>query len=158
MLNTPSSRRNREEEDEKLNLIPILDSVFILIFFLLTSAQFLKIYNIGGDAPIVSTTPPPKKKKNLDLEIKISKSRVQIFTYGKGSPDKSYALNKDSLSGFHKHLVNLKEKNPKETSLVVKVNQNVIYDDMVLVLDRVRYYKGESEEDSPLFNQLVFIE
>ena len=38
-MRLPSSRRKKRPE-EKLNLVPIMDSVFIFIFFLLMSAQF----------------------------------------------------------------------------------------------------------------------
>ena len=43
MLRAPS-RRQRKEPEKRLNLIPILDSVFIFIFFLLMSANFIKIF------------------------------------------------------------------------------------------------------------------
>jgi hypothetical protein len=36
------------KKPEKLNLVPILDSVFIFIFFLLMSAQFVDVYEIGS--------------------------------------------------------------------------------------------------------------
>jgi biopolymer transport protein ExbD len=45
MLKIPTSRK-RKKPEEKLNLVPIMDSVFIFIFFLLMSASFLKIYEI----------------------------------------------------------------------------------------------------------------
>ena len=59
---TPTSRRTKKKK-QGLNLIPILDAIFILIFFLLMSAQFVKIYEIGSDVPIVSDQEPPKDKK-----------------------------------------------------------------------------------------------
>ena len=62
----------KRRKNEKLNLIPILDSVFIFIFFLLMSAQFLDLYEIGSDVPIVKSLPSSSsddKALNLTLEI-----------------------------------------------------------------------------------------
>ena len=68
MLRAPS-RRKRKEPVKRLNLIPILDAVFIFIFFLLMSANFIKIYEVQSDVPIVSTTPPDACLATLPVSI-----------------------------------------------------------------------------------------
>ena len=60
------SRRKTKKQMAKPNLIPILDAVFIFIFFLLMSANFIKIFEISSDVPIVSTVEPPKSLLILD--------------------------------------------------------------------------------------------
>ena len=57
-MKLPSSRR-KKKPDEKLNLVPIMDSVFIFIFFLLMSAQFIHVMEIGSPVPILSAAEPP---------------------------------------------------------------------------------------------------
>ena len=62
----------KRRDKEGLNLIPILDAVFIFIFFLLMSAEFLNLREIGSDVPIVQSLPSKSDKKdalNLTLEI-----------------------------------------------------------------------------------------
>ena len=64
--------RRRMKKPPKLNLIPILDAIFIFIFFLLMSAQFIDIYEIGSDAPITSTSSPENKKPPLNLTLELN--------------------------------------------------------------------------------------
>lgn len=75
------SRKYKNKKVERLNLIPILDSVFIFIFFLLMSANFVRIYEIGSDVPIISNSQPPKtNKKRLDLTLKINQSNISLHS------------------------------------------------------------------------------
>ena len=63
----------REDKLEKLNLVPIMDAVFIFIFFLLFSAQFIKLFEIETEAPIVNEVPSnkPLEKEPLNLKLKV---------------------------------------------------------------------------------------
>ena len=45
--------RHVMKKPEKPNLIPIMDAVFIFIFFLLMSAQFIDLFEIGSSVPMV---------------------------------------------------------------------------------------------------------
>ena len=118
MLRAPSNRR-KSRKGETPNLIPILDAVFIFIFFLLLSASFVKVFEIGSNIPIVSAkSPPPKnKKKPLALNLKIQLDKLSLY---RGVPSywiKSFgkiAENKYDLEGLHNYLVELKKKHPKE--------------------------------------------
>jgi biopolymer transport protein ExbD len=67
-------KQKKEKEFNRLNLIPILDSVFIFIFFLLMSAQFLKYSQINAEVPLVKDGVAPKEnneepKKNIVVSI-----------------------------------------------------------------------------------------
>src|SRR6478752_10075234 len=95
MLRVPTSRK-RKKPEEKLNLVPIMDSIFIFIFFLLMSASFLKIYEIGSPIPIVSDQEKPKDDKEpfaltmvldtnvITLSKGIPSSPIQKFTRAEG--------------------------------------------------------------------------
>ena len=48
MIRAPSGRKNKKKV-KPLNLIPILDSVFIFIFFLLMSANFVEFFEIQSN-------------------------------------------------------------------------------------------------------------
>ena len=87
MLKVPTSRK-RKKPEEKLNLVPIMDSIFIFIFFLLMSASFLKIYEIGSPIPIVSDSEPPKDEKDpLALTMVIETNEI---TLSRGVPSRKF--------------------------------------------------------------------
>ena len=146
---------HKPKKREKLNLIPILDSVFIFIFFLLMSAQFLQIYEIGSDAPAVKTTDSIKDDKPpLNLTLVIEKGRIVIKT---GLPEKTYReianVNNDyDLGKLLNELSLIKQNNQKEKSIIMRPDPSVPYKDLVRIMDNVRADKSSQE----LFNQIIF--
>jgi len=144
----PTKRRNKKQ-DEKLNLIPILDAVFIFIFFLLMSAQFIKIYEIASDVPIVSSSPPPKNdKKPLALTLKITNSG---FTLSAGIPSKNIKSIKKTSEGeydllsLHDYLIDVKKRNKSEKSIVLEPEINLSYEEIVKIMDAIRMFKNTDE-------------
>ncbi|MCO4755102.1 MAG: biopolymer transporter ExbD [Bacteriovoracaceae bacterium] len=166
------TRRHSKKEPQRLNLIPILDAVFIFIFFLLMSAQFVKIFEINSDVPIVSDSPPPKnQKKPLALTLSITNSG---FTIAKGLPSrtiKRIPKNKDGLYdtiALHNFLVQIKKANTTEKSIVFEPKVDLTYETIVKIMDAVRmldktdeeiYIKDKDGIDlrvKELFNKIVF--
>ena len=167
----PTSRR-KKNRDQKLNLIPILDAVFIFIFFLLMSAQFIKIFEIGSDIPMVSNEPPPKnQKKPLALTLTINKDRLilksgvpsrVVKTFGKVSDDQY------DLMSLHDYLVQLKMQYTNENSIIFEPLIDLTYEEIVKIMDSVRLlnktddaiYKKDKDgvdvEVKTLFNKIVF--
>lgn len=145
----PTSRRSKKKK-QNLNLIPILDAVFILVFFLLMSAQFVKIYEIGSDVPIVSDQEPPKnKKKPLALTLEISKKGFVIKTGVPARVYKSIAKNDEgqyNLFALHDTLVQIKKKHINESSIVFEPIINLSYEEIVKIMDAVR--KLEKTDDA----------
>ena len=91
-------------------------SVFIFIFFLLMSASFLKIYEIGSDVPIVSDAEPPKEQKDpLALTMTIDTNEITLST---GVPSRLYKKftrqpNEDfNYDEIHTVLIDLKKCQP----------------------------------------------
>lgn len=157
----------------KPNVIPILDAVFIFIFFLLMSAQFLEIYEIGSDAPAVKTVSNDKKddEKPLNLTLIVTKNGM---TLQKGVPSQNYrtiAMNNDGnydLPKLQESLIELKAKNGHENSIIIKPSENVEYKKIVWIMDSVREVenkkgpimtidnKGNKKETRTLFDQIIF--
>ena len=108
----------RKKTIEKLNIIPILDAVFIFIFFLLMSAQFLEIYEIGSDAPSVKTAETMKDKKPpLNLTLDISKQGITIKTGLDGNVFKTITMTSEGnydLVKLKQALVDIKKNNIEE--------------------------------------------
>ncbi|MBT3984254.1 MAG: hypothetical protein HOE90_23060 [Bacteriovoracaceae bacterium] len=158
-------RRLTRKEIVKPNLIPILDSVFIFIFFLLMSAQFLEIYEIGSDAPMISSDEPQKDKKPpLNLSVEIRKRELILR---KGIDNKVFKKiakkdGKYNLEEFGIVLSDLKNQFPKEESIIIKPSSAVKYDSIVRIVDASRMRKsqldsaGKQIEEKDLFGKVIF--
>lgn len=130
-------QRRRIKKMPKLNLIPILDAIFIFIFFLLMSAQFLDIYEIGSDAPITTSVEQPKPDKEpLNLTLEIKKDKIVVKTGLDGNVYKS--ISESELSKLNDILIELKNQNPKENSAILKPVSNYEYHKIVKIIDATR--------------------
>jgi biopolymer transport protein ExbD len=165
------SRRLRKRNDDKLNLIPILDSVFIFIFFLLMSAQFVKIFEISSDIPIISNSPPPKElKPPLALTLRIEKDNLILLSGVPSQVIKQIPMNNKSydLVTLHQEIINIKKRYLEEDTIVLEPSKEVSYEDIVKIMDEVRtlrksdeslYTKDKQGNDSKietLFDKILF--
>ncbi len=152
----------------KLNLVPIMDSVFIFIFFLLLSAQFVDIHEIQGDAPVVATYEDSKHKKEpLNLVLEIANDTIDIKIGLDGRSYKKIPFD-DRLSQLHTVLTELKAKNIDEDSVILKPAKALPYGKLVAIMDSIRTVskdvgeitgtntKGEVIKTKALFPQLIF--
>lgn len=148
-------RRRKAKTIERLNLIPIMDAIFIFIFFLLMSAQFIDIFSIGSDLPVVSEVPPEQKKEPLNLTLKIMKEKVFVQTGVNGKTEKSFDLSDEGLKEMSLFLQSLKTNHPDEKTATITPGPKVKYKRIIKVLDGVRTFKTETSEKD-LFPQVVF--
>lgn len=171
MLRVPTSRK-RKKPDEKLNLVPIMDSIFIFIFFLLMSASFLKIYEIGSPIPIISDQEQPKDDKEpLALTMRLEQNQILLLS---GVPSKEihkFTRQADGLFNYdeiHKVLIEIKKKNLNEDSIIFEPIGDLTYEEIVKVMDAVRMLnkldeaifkpnkEGIDEKIKNLFDRIIF--
>lgn len=171
MLRVPTSRK-RKKPEEKLNLVPIMDSVFIFIFFLLMSASFLKIYEIGSDVPIVSDAEPPKNEKDpLALTIVAQDNKIIL---SKGIPSRPFQTFQRQPDGqfnyeeLHTVLIDLKKQHLSEDTVIFEPVGDLTYEEIVKIMDAARMiYKtdeaifkpnkeGIDEKIKGLFTRIIF--
>lgn len=165
------SRKSKRHTTVKPNLIPILDSVFIFIFFLLMSASFIKIYEIPSDVPLVSDQEPPPNKKPLALTLKIIPDRINAYIGVPSRVVKSFGKNSNGeydLESLHTFIVGMKEKHPTEKTAILEPKVDLTYEDIVKIMDALRvvrktdqsiYIKnkdGIDEKVKILFDNIVF--
>ncbi|MGB0452897.1 MAG: ExbD/TolR family protein [Bacteriovoracaceae bacterium] len=143
MIRAPSSRKEKKTV-KKLNLIPILDSVFIFIFFLLMSTNFIEIFEIQSNVPIISNKPVKSKDKPLGLLVQVLTDEIRLFSgvpakliqsYGK-LPSGDYDLEK-----LHDRLVVLKQKYITEKTIMLEPLVDISYQDIVKIMDSLRTMK-----------------
>lgn len=171
MLRVPTSRK-RKKPEEKLNLVPILDSVFIFIFFLLMSASFLKIYEIGSPVPIVSDQEPPKNQKDpLALTMQLE---TNVITLNRGVPSRlirKFNRQPDGLFNYaeiHETLISIKKQHLDEDSIIFEPSGDLTYEEIVKIMDAVRVLDktdeaifktnkdGIDEKIKLLFDKIIF--
>lgn len=156
MLKTPTARR-RKKKANPLNLVSVLDMVFILNFFLLSSAQFIKIYEIGSDLPIYKLSPDEKNEKQLDLRVSVSDDKmITLSNDAKKETFSTFSMeDMDSIKQMQELLISLKDKFPDESRVVISSAAKVSYQELVSVLDIIRESR-EAGEVVKLFNEIVF--
>lgn len=160
--------RKKKDIPCKPNVIPILDAVFIFIFFLLMSAQFLEIHEIGSDAPAVKTISEDNKKDRppLNLILEIKKNHLLLKKGVDSQLVKKIPRHQESTKSLLQgELLKLKKSHPKETSIILKPQQKVDFKSIVYLMDVVRSYSREPAtvngqkqffESKELFNQVIF--
>jgi len=159
-------QRRKLKKAESINLIPILDAIFIFIFFLLMSAQFLDIYEIGTDAPITTTSDKHPEKDPLNLTIKLKKDKITLLTGVDAKIYKSFGY--EDLDKLNDSLVELKKRYPKESSAIIKPHRNFEYYKIIRVIDHTREItkpsvfisaiddKNKKYASTKLFDQIIF--
>ena len=158
--------KHKIQEVPRLNLIPILDAIFIFIFFLLMSAQFLDIFEIGTDAPISMSTDEVKSKKEpLNLILDLNGEKIEVKTGLNETLVKTFTQKElDKLNVF---LMELKKKNLTESSVILRPNSKYKYQKIVSIIDTVKSIKkkdqyieitknGEKKLSQVLFDQVIF--
>ncbi|EQC44665.1 biopolymer transporter ExbD [Bacteriovorax sp. Seq25_V] len=166
------SRKHKSKNMTKPNLIPILDSVFIFIFFLLMSANFVKIFEISSDVPIISDQEPPKEKKDaLNLSLKIYASSITLHS---GNNERTiFKVGKDEngdydLYKLREKLIQIKKSHSDEDTVIFMPKADIDYETLVKIMDTVRDLKdtdpeiwtktkaGDDKKVTKLFNNIIF--
>jgi biopolymer transport protein ExbD len=168
-MEKPSRRRGKTKLANP-SLVPVMDAMFTLIFFLLMSSNFLKINEISSNIPFVSND-EKIQDQNLGLTIQVNTNDIQILT---GVPSQAYksiprgADGKYDLELLRAELIKLKKLHPKEITALLEPVADVTYEELVNIMDNVRetqntddtiYLKDEKGMDiqtNQLFSNIVF--
>lgn len=148
-------QRYQPKKVEKLNLIPIMDAVFIFIFFLLMSSQFVKIFDIGTNLPMIKdvSEKPDQDKEPLDLTVELFDEKIIVKT-GKTQAIRSQFTNsKEDWEKFRSLMVELKVNHPKENVVTIDSQDKVPFHRLVKTIDHTQKDKAGMKK---LFEQVVF--
>ncbi len=141
------------KKPEKLNLVPILDSVFIFIFFLLMSAQFVDVYEIGSSVPMTKEAKDEKQEKDpLNLTLEVTKTQIVVKT-GLRTP-RSRTFASEQKKEIKDYLTELKRQYPKENTMILRADPKISFQNLVTVIDSTQANKDSKE--AKLFEQIVF--
>jgi biopolymer transport protein ExbD len=140
------SKKRIQAKQERLNLVPVMDAVFIFIFFLLFSAKFIKIFEIETQSPV--TREISSEKQNgldpLNLKVWIDNKSI-VITKGINdikiySQDISIDLGIENESKIHikNILLNLRKEYPKDDYAIVIPKGDVSYETIIQIIEIIQ--------------------
>ena len=144
--------RHEMKKPERLNLVPIMDAVFIFIFFLLMSAQFVNVYEIGSSVPMVREVVEDKIKKDpLNLVLEIFPNEIVVKTGKNGVKIGTFTEN--DWPKLRSTLAGLKTKHPEERVAQLRPQGKVPFHRLVKVIDHA---KENPVGNAKMFEEIVF--
>jgi biopolymer transport protein ExbD len=125
----------------ELNVVPMIDMMVILVFFLIFTAVFTKTNVLelnlpGADAAV------PDLPEGLNLEVIIRKSAIEVADRGTGLlKSLPRAGDEYDLKGLSEYLKLVKSKYPDKQNATILLEQDISYDTLVHVMDTVRVFQ-----------------
>ncbi len=140
------------KKPDKLNLVPILDSVFIFIFFLLMSAQFVDVYEIGSSVPMTKEAKSePQERDPLNLTVEVTKEQIVVKTGLRSPASRTFTV--EQKTELRTYLTDLKRRHPSENTMILRADPKISFQNLVTVIDGTQAGKDRKEK---LFEQIVF--
>jgi biopolymer transport protein ExbD len=137
-------RRNHERYHhgrDDLNIVPMIDMMVILVFFLIFTAVFSKTNILQMNLPNSSSN-PLDLPKDLKLEVIIRPDDIVVNDRNSGplkvlaNTGRGYDL--ENLSEFIRRI---KSQYPQMSDATILSGPNITYDTLVQVMDTVRVYQ-----------------
>ena len=147
-----SGRRNVETAE--LNITAFMNLMVILVPFLLITAVFSRLTVLELNLPGSSSEPVEQQDQTFQLEIIVRQDKIEVGDRNQGL----LGIYPNSADGYDyaalaEKLVQLKERYPTKTDASILLEQDIEYDTLVQVMDRVRV-EEEIMEDSIVRNDL----
>ena len=138
-------RRNHaryHEGRDDLNIVPMIDMMVILVFFLIFTAVFSKTNILQMNLPNSSSAAPLDLPKDLKLEVIIRPDDLVINDRNTG-PLKTLANTPSGydLDGLSEFIRRVKSQYPQMTEATILSGPATTYDTLVQVMDTVRVYQ-----------------
>lgn len=140
-------RDNAEGATFELNLAPMMDMMVTIIPFMLLSATFmqLSLINVPLPVPVAKALEQDRNKDKREVSIKIQmQTNKQIAVEVKDPSGSATRFSVQGTAGdydykgFHKKLVEVKQRFPKVFRVELNPDENVDYKSIVGVMDASR--------------------
>jgi biopolymer transport protein ExbD len=141
-----------------INIVPMLDVMVILTFFLIFTAVFSKtsVVEINLPGPNVAAPPP---EPTLELEVILRRNGLEVADRNVGVLE-TFPLTTTGFQDIPRlsdYLMSVKAKFPDKANATLLVNDDVDYDTIVQVMDAVRVRQdvdGTKVTTTSLFPQI----
>jgi biopolymer transport protein ExbD len=126
-----------------INIVPMLDVMVILVFFLIFTAVFSKTNIVELNLPPANAATPPNLPPVLDLEVIVHADELVVADRTTGplqtlkNSDQGYDF--DGLSAY---LSRVKAKFPEKKDATLLLQPGTNYDTIVQVMDAMRSFEG----------------
>lgn len=139
MVRRNHARYHQGRDD--LNIVPMIDMMVILVFFLIFTAVFSKTNVLSLNLPSSQST-PIDLPKDLQLEVIVHPGELVINDRNSGPlkvlPNVAAGYDLNALSEFMRVV---KSKFPQKMDATVLLGPDIAYDVLVQVMDTVRVYE-----------------
>jgi biopolymer transport protein ExbD len=127
---------------DDLNIVPMIDMMVILVFFLIFTAVFSKTNILQLNLPNANAAAPADLPKGLKLEVIIRPDDLVINDRNSG-PLKTLANTPSGpdYAGLSEFMRRVKAQFPQMTDATILPSPAVPYDTLVQVMDAVRVYQ-----------------
>lgn len=142
-----------KSEEGNVNIIPLLDVIFIFIFFLLMSVQFLEYFQLSVANPVQQTPPDEPipdqdKDKSKQYKLRLSNEKIE-FTEGMDElVIGSYTYDDSGLLALRKILLEKKMQFPDEKSMIIKPYKDVDFVKIVRAIDAAQQKIDPTKKNS----------
>ena len=141
-----SGRRNVETAE--LNITAFMNLMVILVPFLLITAVFSRLAILELNLPGSSSEPVEPQDQAFQLEVIIRVDRIEVGDRNQGLlgvyPNTDDGYDYEALS---RKLSELKRRYPAKTDASILLEQDIEYDTLVQVMDRVRITERVDEAE-----------
>jgi biopolymer transport protein ExbD len=125
----------------ELNVVPMIDMMVILVFFLIFTAVFTKTNVLELNLPGADSA-VPDLPEGLNLEVIIRKAAIEVADRGTGLLKSLPRTGDDyDLKGLSEYLKLVKSKYPDKQNATILLEQDISYDTLVHVMDTVRVFQ-----------------
>jgi biopolymer transport protein ExbD len=126
---------------DDLNIVPMIDMMVILVFFLIFTAVFSKTNILQMNLPN-SSSAPLDLPKDLKLEVIIRPDDIVVNDRNSG-PLKSLANTASGydLENLSEFMRKIKSQYPQMMDATILSGPNITYDALIQVMDTVRVYQ-----------------
>jgi biopolymer transport protein ExbD len=132
--------RRANQETAELNITAFMNLMVILVPFLLITAVFSRLAVLELNLPGSSTEPADPQEQTFQLEVIIRKDKIEVGDRNQGllgvypnTEEGEYDYN-----ALSEKLSQLKKRYPTKTDASILLEQDIEYDTLVQVMDRVR--------------------
>ena len=141
----------RNVETAELNITAFMNLMVILVPFLLITAVFSRLAILELNLPGSSNEPANPQEQNFQLEIIVRADKIEVGDRNQGLlgvyPSTADGYDYEALSN---KLRELKLRYAEKTDASILLEQDIPYDTLVQVMDRVRIFEELNLEEAKI--------
>ena len=124
----------------EINVVPMIDMMIILVFFLIFTAVFTKTNILELNLPGADNA-VPGLPEGLNLEVVIRGDVIEVVDRGTGVLKSLPVVSGEhDLQGLSEYLQQVKSRYPDKQDATILLEQDIQYDTLVQVMDTVRVF------------------